>query len=67
MSSGMNVGYWSLECEEWYQTRRDLVISGPAHPKAGDKWRTSLQRWKPRKKFTNGVQIGSSLVFDGGA
>ncbi|KZP22576.1 hypothetical protein FIBSPDRAFT_890215 [Athelia psychrophila] len=63
--SSMDMGYWSPQCEEWYQHRRALITSGDVGgaPKTAQRWREALQGWRPRKKFINCVQVQSALVL----
>ncbi|KAJ6623300.1 hypothetical protein B0H10DRAFT_1745412, partial [Mycena sp. CBHHK59/15] len=40
---GLNVGYWSFKCEQWYQERLRLIRSGHAAPLSRREWDYKLK------------------------
>ncbi|KIJ34741.1 hypothetical protein M422DRAFT_134740, partial [Sphaerobolus stellatus SS14] len=40
--SGLDVGYWSSECESWYQARIKLISEGTAPLRTVEQWKKSL-------------------------
>lgn len=43
-SSGLNIGWWSADCERWFQKRRSEIISGNAQL-------YTLREWKLKTRF----------------
>ena len=41
--SPYNVGYWSADCESWYQQRLNEISHGTAIPLSGTIWRSHLK------------------------
>lgn len=41
--SGLNIGYWSSDCEEWYQNRLSEIRSQKADPRSHAKWKHALR------------------------
>jgi hypothetical protein len=44
--SGLNVGFWSKDCEAWYQKHLDDIRAGTAELRSPSKWRHSLRLTK---------------------
>jgi hypothetical protein len=42
MKSGLNVGYWSRGCEDWFQLCLSSTLNGTAHLKTVGEWKASL-------------------------
>lgn len=42
-SCGLNVGYWSADCEDWYQRRLESIRTGRAKPMTASEWRNLLK------------------------
>jgi hypothetical protein len=52
MASRLNVGYWSVGCETWFQMRLDAIRNGTAHFRTAAEWRDSLKFWRATTPFT---------------
>ncbi|KAH9920995.1 hypothetical protein B0H21DRAFT_844338 [Amylocystis lapponica] len=48
---GLDVGYWSQQCEEWFQKRLAHVRSGERSPIGSISWRPALRFYKPTPKL----------------
>jgi hypothetical protein len=44
--SVLNVGYWSDNCESWFQDCLAKIRGGLEHPKGASAWRSALKKWK---------------------
>lgn len=40
----MNVGYWSPDCEAWYQARLRDIRDGTAGPHTASEWKNKLKK-----------------------
>ncbi|KAF8960572.1 hypothetical protein BDZ97DRAFT_1616205, partial [Flammula alnicola] len=49
--SGLNVGHWNDECEEWYLKRRDEILAGKTKPLSGNEWRQKLRMTRHAPKL----------------
>ena len=48
MASGLNVGYWSPDCEAWFQSRAKEIKEGTASVKNTGQWAATMKFKKPR-------------------
>ncbi|KAH9921087.1 hypothetical protein B0H21DRAFT_767080 [Amylocystis lapponica] len=48
---GLNVGYWSQQCEDWFQKRLALIRSGERPPLGSIRWRDAVRFYKPTPKL----------------
>lgn len=60
-SSGLNVGYWSPDCENWYQRRLQTIRDGNATLRSGTQWKDAM---KMQKKTRPLVQANTTLAHD---
>ncbi|KAK7686474.1 hypothetical protein QCA50_010070 [Cerrena zonata] len=44
---GLNTGYWTRECETWFQKHLLKILTGGVQPLRSSEWRTSLRWHKP--------------------
>jgi hypothetical protein len=51
MSGGLNVGYWSPACEEWFEQQLDSIRNGTAHLRTLAEWRVVLRFWRSTMPF----------------
>jgi hypothetical protein len=51
MASNMNVGYWSVGCETWFQMRLDAIRKGTAQLRTAAEWKDALRFWRSTKPF----------------
>lgn len=65
MASGLNVGYWSPDCEAWFQSRADEISNRTATVKNARQWAAVLKFEKPRtlKLVSNQEMIASSFLL----
>jgi len=65
-SSGLNVGYWSPDCERWFQERLSDIRAGKAKLRTAQDWRTSIKnRATKTKTFTSGMDKLGNMLLDG--
>ena len=64
MTSGLNVGYWSPDCEAWFQSRARTISDGTATVKNARVWSQAMKFEKPRvlKLVQNQETITSHLL-----
>jgi hypothetical protein len=53
MNSGLNVGYWSPACENWFQLRLDTIRAGTARLRMSAEWKAALRFWRQTPVFIN--------------
>ncbi len=44
--SGLNVGYWSSSCEEWFLKRLELIQNGKMDVRTKTEWKAALKFYK---------------------
>ena len=64
MASGLNVGYWSPDCEAWFQSRARAIMDGSATVKNARVWSQAMKFEKPRvlKLVQNQETVASRLL-----
>lgn len=63
---GLNVGYWSVDCEVWYQERLREIRLGTAELRTSVSWRDSLKfKAGHTAKFLNGISNLADKVLTG--
>ncbi|KAI0683245.1 hypothetical protein BC835DRAFT_1236207, partial [Cytidiella melzeri] len=40
LDSGLNVGFWSQEAEDWFQKRLKDIVEGTATPVSNHEWKS---------------------------
>jgi hypothetical protein len=50
-SSGLNFGFWSNTCEDWFQARVRTIQAGTAELRTSAEWRNTLMRYRYTKTF----------------
>ena len=48
MASGLNIGYWSPDCEAWFQSRARTISDGTSTIKNAHVWSQAMKFEKPR-------------------
>ncbi|KAI0069510.1 hypothetical protein K474DRAFT_1570724, partial [Panus rudis PR-1116 ss-1] len=38
-TAGLNVGYWTQDCEDWFQARVSHLRAGDTQPRTSSRWR----------------------------
>ncbi|KZP07032.1 hypothetical protein FIBSPDRAFT_763446, partial [Athelia psychrophila] len=64
VSGSLEVGYWSPNCETWFQRRLDSIRKGEARLKSPAQWRSAVLLWKPATTFMSSVRLASSEVLN---
>ena len=58
MASGLNVGYWSPDCEAWFQSRAKEITERTASVKNAGQWAAAMKFEKPRTlRFVSNQEI----------
>jgi hypothetical protein len=65
MASGLNVGYWSVGCETWFQMRLDSIRNGTAGLRTAAEWRDSLRFWRPTGPFIANHRRAAAAYLSG--
>ena len=65
MALGLNVGYWSPDCEAWFQSRAQEILQQTATVKNAGAWAAALKYEKPRtlKLINNQDAIASRFLL----
>lgn len=75
INSGMWLGYWSVDAENWYQKCVKMYREGTGQPRTATKWTRDLRQelvWTRNIFKRNGdvattMLSGGTLPFEGGA
>jgi hypothetical protein len=67
MSSRLNVGYWSVGCETWFQMRLAAIRDGTAHLRTSAEWRDSLKFWRATAPFIANSKQAAAAFLSGEA
>ncbi|EIW58372.1 uncharacterized protein TRAVEDRAFT_124826 [Trametes versicolor FP-101664 SS1] len=57
--SGMNVGYWTQFCEDWFQLRLQAIRDSNAAPHSGKEWRNKITFHQGARKVKRAVEVAS--------
>ncbi|TDL15454.1 hypothetical protein BD410DRAFT_699480, partial [Rickenella mellea] len=47
----LNVGYWSPDCERWFQKRLEMIRDGKADLRSANEWKSALVKNKRTPRF----------------
>jgi hypothetical protein len=50
IKSGLDVGYWSGNCERWFQIRLENIRLGDTKLRSGQEWTQVIGRLEPKAK-----------------
>ena len=65
-NSGYNVGYWSADCEKWYQDRLTQIRNGKAMLYMALKWRADLRlKSSHTAEFVKGINKMVDMLLEG--
>jgi hypothetical protein len=65
-TSGYNVGYWSADCEKWYQDRLTEIRNGKAKLYTASKWRVALRlKSSHTAEFVKGINKMADMLLQG--
>ncbi|KIJ43329.1 hypothetical protein M422DRAFT_170099, partial [Sphaerobolus stellatus SS14] len=62
--SGLDVGYWSAECETWYNTRLKRIAEGGVLLRTTAQWKKTLVRNRNMPKFMKNYREVCELALD---
>jgi len=57
------VGYWTPQCERWYQDRLQIIQAGKAQPLTRNEWKANLRRSHHTRPFVEAVEVAASNYF----
>src|SRR5882724_5067137 len=64
-NSGMQVGFWSPYCEEWFQLRLKSILSGRASPRTSNGWDQALKLARKQSKLVRNYEcLAAQFVTD---
>ena len=65
MASGLNVGFWSPDCESWFQSQAQEILQKTATIKNARAWTAALKYEKPwtLKLISNQEVIASRFLL----
>lgn len=55
--SGLNVGFWTQKCEEWFTKRRDGILEETHRACTASNWRSCLRFDMETKRVYKGAKI----------
>jgi hypothetical protein len=60
----LDVGYWSHDCEEWFQNRLTYILNGSADLRSAKKWGSSLvMSRKQGKVATKNAKLAAKYIL----
>lgn len=62
--SGVSVGYWSEDCERWFQMRLEKCKSGKAELMNPKTWRHHIKFSKPVNDMAKRIDLLTTSFFD---
>jgi hypothetical protein len=63
MASGLNVGYWSVACETWFQMQLEAIRKGTAGLRTAAEWRDSLRFWRATGPFISNHRCAAAAYL----
>lgn len=54
--SFLDTGYWTPQCERWFQLRIQGFASGRVKPQTATKWSNELKRYKSLTRVVKGTR-----------
>lgn len=62
--SGLNVGLWTPNCEEWYERRLAAILDGSSTPCTASAWRDLIKFERETKRTYKGAKQLSARFID---
>ena len=65
VKSGLDIGFWTEGCEEWFQKRLQDIRAGDAKLRSAHEWNHAISRLEPKAKKAaraNKVLAGKALT-----
>ncbi|KAF9016532.1 hypothetical protein BDZ89DRAFT_1141410 [Hymenopellis radicata] len=63
-NSGIDVGFWSEDAENWYQDRLRAYLNGKEQPCTKGQWHGRLRLYRPARTFAKGYDTIACLKLD---
>jgi hypothetical protein len=63
VTGSLHVGYWTLQCEEWYQRRLRAIKAGNAQPLSRTDWKANLRRSHHVRPFVEAIEAAATNYF----
>src|SRR5215471_869346 len=63
IKGSLHVGYWTQQCERWYQDRLVAIKSREAQPLTRNEWKVCLRRSHHTCPFVEAIEMASSNYF----
>lgn len=63
--SGLNVGYWSADCESWYQRRLETIRASQIQLRSGAEWKQALRLQKKARELVYSYEQAASMFLQG--
>lgn len=63
--SGLNLGYWSRDCENWFQKRLVAIHSNTAFLRTAGEWKTSLKFHHKSGQLASANECAAAMYLDG--
>jgi hypothetical protein len=65
VNSGYNVGYWTAECEKWFQWRLHRILAGIEKPIPAGKWKEYMRRDRYTPFLVGENRTAAANFFEG--
>lgn len=59
LGCGLNIGEWTSECENWFETHHKNILQSKAAPLSGSEWRSSLRLSSRAPKLTQAMEAAA--------
>lgn len=63
--SGLNIGYWSADCERWFQNRLEAIRNNKADLKTAADWKMSLKLRRDTSRLLAANEYVAANFLDG--
>ncbi|TFK73105.1 hypothetical protein BDN72DRAFT_762135 [Pluteus cervinus] len=64
-SSGLNLGYWTPDCEDWYQHRLSQIRADKAELRSATQWQKSMNQQKKSRQVRQSNRECASKFLEG--
>lgn len=64
-NGGLNIGYWSADCESWYQRRLETIRAAKVQLRSGAEWRQALRLQKKARGLVHSYEQAATLFLQG--
>lgn len=63
--SGLNVGYWSADCESWYQRRLENIRTSKVELRSGGGWKQAMRLQKKARHLVDAYEEAAGMFLGG--